>query len=372
MVSPDQLRSSALLDGTYQNDYNIGMPRYDLEAIKRGESPSPNGFLKGPLSTEIPIALPVSGMDEIRSHGIDGEILEGDSPYMEAAEASEILPPVYIPSYLRKIPLELIIDHKSAMHQLNANLPTNDWDLPEFMFRADLITADGLKGLHGDRESQQRAIDMLDAARIHIDYEEGYPVYNGNPLWHQYPWEPNVAYQAFKMYLELLGVRRLDHLNSFQGTLLREWFHMYMWQHRVAAYDMYISASHAKQKIQLAQTIEGKHFVMAGKLIDELMGLFKEDGYLSGTNVTPKQAVEMIERLSKIQRVSVGLPANGGKDVAIAPPSVSVTMTQIAESTGKASTRKDDEQKERIDELLKDPDKLAAAQKLIIDYHSQA
>ena len=272
----------------------------------------------------------------------------------------------------------------AIFRQLNSSLTLNDFGLPDFIYRSDLIPMELYDYTPHERN------DYLEAAVIPINWDHGYPATENNvPLWEQLPGESLTAYNAFLSYLELPKtsdhehpVRMLPLLAEALGielSMLSDYSHMFYWTIRFRAYDLYLTACHQKQREQRIMSIEGKHFTMAerylnkldiviGKRLDHTIEELQDSESAIHDDLKLKDLVDMVDKLSKIQRVSVGLPANGAYDkegqLGGRHQQVDDSFKEIAANAMPA--KKTDNRSANMDKLLASPEDLARAQDLII------
>jgi hypothetical protein len=248
-----------------------------------------------------------------------------------------------------------------AIKALSKSIPTNNYGLPAFFYRSDLLP-------HPSQLTQ----DSADAAVVSLDYEEGYPQYGGKLWWFQLPHEPIDAFLLFQAYLnqvEEVGLRQLQLLAQEQQVPFAKALGLhqeYYWAWRSRAYDLFHIAADRKRREAKARQVERSHFDMAEAAMEPLRDKLRDPEFLKG--VEPKEAIDILRQLVNIQRISLGLAANGnaGKpienaDGAMAPASL---MKQITEGTGI--------QDEglglggNLQALLSDPNFAFEAQKLVI------
>lgn len=269
---------------------------------------------------------------------------------------------------------------KDLMDQLNAALPLNEYNLPEYIFRPDMLDyvmiTSVLEQISTTTTSFPPAQDlaagledisaMLDSAMMQVSYSEGYPTIGANiPFWNKMEFEPQEAYDAFIRYVELGGARKLVDLEAFDINDLNEWNSLFFWSFRVTAFDLYRVVDHQRRRVQRMLLVEDDHYTRSSKIMKKL-DMYFENLDLSGDDVdlTPEKAVAMLEKLVKIQRVSVGLPANGeSKENNEVRQDVNVNvLMNRAQGSKKPETDGDD----LIDILTDDPDLVDDAQDLII------
>jgi hypothetical protein len=292
----------------------------------------------------------------------------------------EIIPPrVGLYGPLRSLDPKSLNSLWQLIEQLTPSIPLNEYDLPVFVYRPDMldyrmiaetlgnasVQAPTTAGYSGSALTAADVQAMLEAAIVPLSYDEGFPVLpSGVPFWNQLEYEHKEAYDAFVQYLEIGGARQLSQLVAYNLDELKEYFHLNYWAVRVKAFDLYRVAHHQKVKLQRMLSTEDSHYKIAEKLIARVTTAL-EDMDFSSEELSPEKAVNMLEKLVKVQRVSVGLPANGeskesyGTNRTVAP--VNVIMQQISQGgSGVKKTEND------VDLLLEDPDAVDLAQELII------
>jgi hypothetical protein len=278
---------------------------------------------------------------------------------------------------LAKINTKCLNTKQQVMEQLNNSLPLNKYNLPDYIYRADMVDHGLMLKALGDIEqapekSTAIAADvhaMLTAAMVEVDYSEGYPRILETPFWYDLPWEPKESYTQFQAYLDLGGVRQLHQLIGYDIGEARNNFHMYLWSFRVKAYDMYVIAHHQKLRIQRALSTEDKHYRMAEGLITQLKAEIQRRGNAFLEGIEPDKAVAMLEKLVRVQRISVGLAANG--DSGPMPISKTPTVTAIMEEIAEAEGSKQEEDNQITEDLMNNPEALEQAQNLIVSLQEQ-
>lgn len=288
------------------------------------------------------------------------------------------------------------------IEQLTPTIPLNQFDMPEFIYRADLLDhtyiQETLLKAHGvdtqrnlanpspeevapttispaDKESADKSTgtianlgeiqEQLHAAMVSLDYYQGFPTIEGVPLWRRMDFEPENAHDAFIAYLEQSGTRQLHELIAYDRKDLQEWFHTYYWGFRCKSFDMFAVASAQRTRIQRMLRAEDSHYVQAERILAQLKGRFDNITAEELTELGLEKAVSVFEKLVKVQRISVGLPANGSAtadDEKKTAPTTNIIMQQIAEK----SPEQRQTEEEQIDILADSPEFLEEAQKLII------
>jgi hypothetical protein len=269
-----------------------------------------------------------------------------------------------VPSF-KGVDLTKVMSRVELVAALTGTIPLNDFNLPKYIYRPDLLDPGFISSSAKGRLSD--AVDILTVAMVSLEYHHGFPTIGntGTPFWGALECETKEAHQAFLLYLEQPGARTFHHMVGYAGDVLTEWFHLHYWAFRARAYDMFQSAHHARMREQRILSVEGKHFAAADKLFGQITKALESISEEDFAKIDADKLVSMMEKVTKMHRVSVGLPANGDFDPKKRPDnlSVEVTMKQLAEKDGTVSKHHED-----VDTigLLSDPEALSAAQDLIV------
>lgn len=271
----------------------------------------------------------------------------------------------------------------AAMKQLHSKLQTNDIGLPIYIYRTDMVPSN----LFTSAVSDEERLEIMETSSVALDYSEGYPTQaNGMAFWAKLDFETREAFQAFDEYRMLTAakneegqhiapVRTLSALSQAINVpvdQLRNWSYMYYWTFRAKAYDMFMVASYQKQREHRAMVAEDNHYRKAGNWISKLEKIAEEmladDDWIA--EMKPKEVLDLIERFVKLQRISVGLPANGvtGLDKSEAPKNASleIAIRQVAKAAGEQARAGSDDEEATVATLLENPEDLNALQELII------
>jgi hypothetical protein len=252
----------------------------------------------------------------------------------------------------------------AIMASLSERIPRNEYGLPTFIFRSDL--------LHGNHF----AADDLDAAVISLNYAEGYPTLpSGGSFWNQLPHEAQSNFELFQGYLDQgaeLGIRQLDVLSvgtDKTPSQLLDLYHEYFWSARARAYDLFITAAQAKKRLARVRQMEDDHYDVAGKLLDKVQERFKGEFDDWIEELDAKEAVEVLSELVKIQRMSTGLVGQHASSTAkdIGPgESAENVLRKLAQGAGAERSGSDNFQA-KLQMLLKDPEKGDVLQAAILE-----
>lgn len=265
---------------------------------------------------------------------------------------------------------EIIVFQEDAskgeiVQTISERIPQNEYGLPTFFIRSDLLSG------------YQLAEDEIDAAAVGLYYHEGYPTLpTGATFWNQLPHEPHTMFEWFQAYLDQaaeVGIRQLDALAVKLNTSLKELSDVakeYYWSARARAYDMFIVAAEAKRRQHRIRSMENQHFVKAEKLFEEVMGRFvdDEDGDSWVEELTAKEAIEVLESLIKVQRMSVGLVGQHSSSTAQQFGEGEATesmIRKIAQDAG-ASSSTSDKFVSQLKNLLDNPEEGATIQAAVI------
>lgn len=280
------------------------------------------------------------------------------------------------------IPQQPVMSKGQLFRALSQNVPLNSYHLPDHIYRADMIPQDLLSYSPPDRAT------TLEAATLNITFDHGYPAFDETtPLWGRLPGETEEAFSTYTLFLELPETSKADNpvrllplIAEATGTSLErvsEWCNIYYWHWRARAYDLFLQACHRKQREQRIMSIEGSHFAMAEKMLAQVQDLANRklqqeialitENDEAETESKVKDLIDMAVKLASLQRVSVGLPANGPEKLDVSLPrhaTVAEAFKSIAKegAADEATTSRSVE----MDTLLANPDELARAQELLI------
>lgn len=227
----------------------------------------------------------------------------------------------------------------------------------------------------------------LKAAYVMLDYSEGYPTLDGMPFWFQFPFEPSDAYALFEAYLSQYktGARQLHQvldaplLNTLKVkptiSQLEELFHTYNWSLRAKAADMFFAAHRRKERERRAMDTEDAHYAVAARLMSLCDTYLAENGEELIETMTPKAFIEFLKTATTLQRISVGLNANGPGSDDKTPHGVSteVIMRTIADKNAPGELATIDEnganiatKEDKLAKILQNPELTSMAQEIII------
>ncbi len=304
----------------------------------------------------------------------------------------------------------------SLFEQLNPTIPLNEFNLPNYYYRADMLdhhhiqhillmheqahnpmVAKGVEfsseepDLFNDgsssydslasgstttaiRVSPQTAVEglediqsQLEAAMVTLDYGEGFPALpNGVPFWRRLDTEPENAFDAFVGFIELGPTRKRVDLIAYPPEEVTAWYHMYAWAYRVKSFDLFRVVDANKRRLHRMLSTEDDHYNVAEKLMRQIAPLFEGAEFAEKLKaLDPDKLIGVLEKVTKLQRVSVGLNANGGaidaSDLKKAP-TTNVLVQQIVQNAPETAQKQED----MPDLLTESPDAVDLAQELII------
>jgi len=275
--------------------------------------------------------------------------------------------------------------------RLEQTIPQNEFALPIYYYRADMLntpyiidiiasiqptpillddnstTTTSFVPVKREPEDIRNLVNHVDAALTPLYYIDGIPTQEtGRYFWECLPHEPQRCHDAFLKFLEIPGIRKFSDVMGYNPLDLREWYYVYYWAIRAKAFDLYKVAHHQRMRLQRMLSIEDNHFKIAAGLLAKLEN-YLGDVVLDEDNITPEKAVNIMEKLVKIQRISVGLPANGESKESLNTQQrelvpTNVVMQQITQNNIQTNITSGEE----IDILLEQPEAVEAAQDLII------
>lgn len=259
-----------------------------------------------------------------------------------------------------------------AIYILSKNIPHNEFKLPNFFYRSDLLPF-SLQGL------TQEACDV---AVVWLDFSEGYPTFNGGHIfWQQLPSEPYDAFLLFQRYLdqaEEVGLRQLQLFaseNNVKSERIYQLAKEYYWQERARAYDLFQVAAERKRREIRIRKAEGRHYAMA----ERFMGLIQQK-FEVGTEqlenllkeMSPDKAVDLLIKLAELQRLSLGLSKTGNQE-----RQMDIAAIQTGADLMRDITQRSGQQDagvgltDSLAELLKDPHFAMRAQAVVLEVRHQ-
>jgi hypothetical protein len=250
-----------------------------------------------------------------------------------------------------------------AVFHLAQKTPTNEFGLPTWFYRSDLLP--DLRYL--------RKADVENSAEG-LFYYDGFPVTQyGSSFWQQLPHEPLDHYILFGKFLDQameVGIRQLDLLSaSVDKDLeqLQQYYREFYWGARARAYDLFITAAERKRREHITRKMENTHYEQAGKLLAVLQKKFEDAEWFQELNA--KEAIEAMETLVKLQRLSVGLTGQHSSSNEGMPRtpgmSAEVILRQITQGAG-MSDGTANAMSRKIEELLQDPEAGMKLQEIIL------
>lgn len=345
------------------------MPELDVEHFRRKRELAPED-----TSVDAPVRPSV-----LDAEPIEQEIL----PPLPKTQAVEVYQPI-AQNPIHRLNFEKLDSRREIMQALTPLLPINEFNLPRYIYRADLIDRTALHDAYAcaiqrhlsptisSSEESAPGTDvvnveaLLNNAILHLQYHHGYPTLkDGTPFWARLSYESADSYSAFLRYLELPGARSFTQMPSVHSEQLEEWYHLYYWSFRASAYDMYQNVHHERMRVNRIMRTEDNHYVEAEKLFSRVSKALAEIPDDELAKVEPEKLVAMMEKIARLQRVSTGMPANGGMTEGNQPRpvSVEVQMRQVAKGSGEQNTA---DIEFDADALLANPEALIAAQELIV------
>lgn len=269
-----------------------------------------------------------------------------------------------------------------TMRTMAKTIPLNDFGLPSFFYRADLVPA------HVEDAPIDEQGEFLDAATIELDYTQGFPMLpDGEPFWGILPGEPIEAHQAFRTYIGMVKndgefaspVRQLHVLKLQTGistATLIAWLHTYFWTTRAQAFDTFEAVSQKRLKAYRLKSAENKHYLLAEGMIDQSIEYLQRafaDPEAAG--LKPADAIRLLEKMAALQRVSCGAsptgpgPVGGKGDPNVESDTtpVEVIFRNIAQRSGQITeAQRGNDAQDVAQHLYSNPDALQNAQELII------
>jgi hypothetical protein len=368
--------------------------------------------------------------DEVRARNV-GPVIEHEplTPASITSEAElnqirnslhQLTDELKIPIALRNVDLNAITSKVSLLAVLTHNLPRNEYNMPKILYRPDILDYTVFR-LNPDPETEkpdppeqsdqppaqpdqptaqstpvtskslvpttptctdisrrekdpreaayQLMQELLDASTIILDYHEGYPSYLSSPVWKQFPWESQQEYDLFQKYLELPGARQIALLGDNDSKTAGELFHLNYWGLRCLASDTFAVVHYKRMRERRILQTDDTHFLESERILRLLIAQI-QDVKWDVLQDDPKTFVEVMERVTKIQRAALGTTERRGDDNQ-GIPSVELIMRKSAEHLAPLSQNEDVGGVD-IAKLLRDPKSVQDAQELILRIGNQS
>lgn len=292
-------------------------------------------------------------MDHLPVH-TDAEIEEAD--FRQVANPTNI------------VVLPINATHGEIIQHLSNTIPTNDYGLPLYFIRSDMLDWTQIEAYgHVDYNQIESACELL-------EYADGFPTLKkGSPFWTQLNHEPYEDHILFKRFLDLdeaEGIRLLDSLalqESVPLERLRETSLTYYWSARARSYDLFVVAAEAKRREVRTRKTEDSHFTLAGGIIETVVARINSEPDLI-KKMDAKDLFDLFEQMVKVQRLSLGLTgaqASTNQNMPMAGSSVEVILRQLTKNIGLSGDAQGNIH-ERLKLLMGNEETALMAQELVI------
>lgn len=212
------------------------------------------------------------------------------------------------------------------------NLPTNSYGVPLKLINPVYIAEHILNCETTDDMDD----DIVEAAELSIDFEDGMPIVEGVPLWERLDGEPIDYYKLFKSYRDELyvsGARAVAKVAQTFGVLgrnvsaLAKVFH---WQLRCRAYDLFRKLEADRKRQYAIELLETKHSKAADKMMEQALEYMESHP----EQMNHKHAIAMMQLAMKAGRLALGLnPEKPGST----DGSPNININQTTGSSGQMS-----------------------------------
>lgn len=256
----------------------------------------------------------------------------------------------------------------SAVSVLSRQIPLNEFQLPAFFYRSDLLPHD----------LSQLTQEEADVCLVELSYADGYPTYNnGHTFWQQLPHESFNDFILFQRYCDqadTIGLRQihlLAHENNVSMAKIQELYEEYYWKFRARAFDLFQVAADRKLRERRSRRLEDNHYQIADTLLSELKHKLENPEIFN--NLSGKELLECLRLLINIQRVSSGLAQNGNAGATPYNPEAAMDGRQLMEELTKNNSSQDVGLGlgGGLADLLKDPNFALEAQKIVLRVRHQ-
>lgn len=297
-------------------------------------------------------------------HSITDAARDRESDLEGPNTVSDVATELVASNTFKGLDLGKIDSRTELVKELTRLLPLNEYNLPVYIYRTDLLAWDQHLLLRDPPVFKQMLSEQLTSATIYLGYHQGYPTVKGEaPFWSKLEWESQNGFEAFLQYIDQAGARTLHSMVNLEPGLLREWYHQNYWHLRAVAFDAFQAAHHARLRERRIFEVEDQHYTRSKKLFDKVAAHLENVSEDELKEISFDKLAGALEKISRVQRTAVGLSSTGKDGAAVGQSSVEVVMRQIAERS--APTRKVEDNVD-MDILLSDPEALQQAQELII------
>jgi hypothetical protein len=290
---------------------------------------------------------------------------EGSAGLKPFSSPSRVLPST-IAGPLRSIQYNAVRDRTTLIEQLTRTIPLNEYGLPLYLYRPDMLDPSDFQQIPTAQEAAELQ-QKLGVAIENISYVQGFPAFKtGMPVWAMLPWEDLTSYNVFMEYLEQSGVRSLHLLAGVSLEETMPLLSMNYWPVRAKAFDIYRAAHSQRKRMSRILNTEDNHFEIAGAMLAKINKRIDSFSADEMDALEPKAAADILEKLVRVQRISIGLQAAGGADdkgTNRQVTSVEVSMKRLASGEGSEQQRRDDTD---IDLLRDAPESIELAQELLL------
>jgi hypothetical protein len=166
----------------------------------------------------------------------------------------------------------------------------------------------------------------------------------------------HILFQKYLEQAEELGIRQLDVLGAAEGEDLdhvRALYNEFYWSARARAHDLFIEAAEVRKRQIRTRKMENSHYNQTKALFDKLMERFKDEDWIQELNA--KEAIEAMETLVKLQRLSVGLTGQNASSLPRDPLPAGASTDAILQHITRGaslSTETSENFRGRLQELL--------------------
>ena len=158
--------------------------------------------------------------------------------------------------------------------------------------------------------------DIVEAAKIPIEFSEGIPTVEGVPFWERLEGEPVPYYNLFKEYREMKyvgannttgaltrSIAKLSESCGMTGRQLSALSRVYHWQVRAKAYDSYKAIERGLARQRDIELMENKHAKISNQLLDQAVSYLLDHP----EQLSPKVAIELAKLAMGTGRLALGL-----------------------------------------------------------------